>query len=170
MHPLLPLAEASPILTAGPAFRVLLAFHILSGLICIVTATVAGLARKRSGVHPGWGRVYCWSLAVVCASATGLSIIRWQEDKILFVFGLLSFGLATLGVLARRRRPRRWPLWHGLGTGGSYVTLLTAFLLDNSSFVPLVNQIQPVPVVWFLPSAVGLPLIAVALLRYHASR
>jgi hypothetical protein len=170
MHPPPLLAATSPLPTAGPAFRVLIVFHILSGLTCIVTASVACLARKRPGTHPRWGTVYYRSLAVVFVTATGLSIMRWQEDKLLFVLGSLTFALATLGLIARNRRPDNWPVWHGVGMGGSYITLLSAFLLDNSSFIPLVNLIQPAPVVWSLPSAVGLPLLAAALLRYHRSR
>lgn len=172
MRPSLLLAAtgADPVLTAGPAFQAFLLFHVLSGLTCIVTAAVACLARKRPGVHPRWGTVYFGSLAVVVASATGMSIIRWQEDRLLFALGLLAFALAMMGLLARRRRPRRWPTWHGVGMAGSYIILLSAFLLDNSRFIPLIKLIEPEPIRWFLPPAVGLPLLAAALLRYYWSR
>jgi hypothetical protein len=53
--------------------------------------------------------------------------------------------------------------------GVSYVLLLTAFYVDNGSNLPLWRTLPPIAF-WLLPSAVGLPIIAYALLRHPLVR
>lgn len=48
---------------------------------------------------------------------------------------------------------------------GSYILLLTAFYADNGKNLPLWRELPPIAF-WLLPSAVGLPIIAWALLRH----
>ena len=49
--------------------------------------------------------------------------------------------------------------------GTSYISLLTAFYVDNGKNLPLWRDLSPISF-WFLPAAVGLlPLILRALLR-----
>lgn len=102
-------------------------------------------------------------------SATGLSIARWAENYHLFILGVLTFGVATLGREARRRRWRGWVGVHIGGMGLSYILLLTAFYVDNGKSLPLWNELPPIAY-WLLPGAVGIPIIVYALLRHPLAR
>jgi hypothetical protein len=46
--------------------------------------------------------------------------------------------------------------------GASYILLLTAFYVDNGKNLPLWRELPEVAF-WFLPSAIGVPLILYAL-------
>jgi hypothetical protein len=151
-------------------FHLLLAVHIAAALTCMVTGAVVALSPKRPGRHPRLGTLYYRSLWVVVASAAWLAALRWPQDAYLLVLGNLSLGAATLGRTARRRRWqwRRWR-WIGLhlaGMSASYILLLTAFYVDNGKNLPVWRSL-PHLAYWLLPSAVGLPLVARALARYH---
>jgi hypothetical protein len=52
---------------------------------------------------------------------------------------------------------------------GSYVGLVTAFLVDNSHAIPLVNRL-PAVAYWFLPGLIGLPFLVRSLSRYTPKR
>jgi hypothetical protein len=151
-------------------FHLLLAVHIVAGLTCVVTGAVAALNPKRPGRHPRLGTLYYRSLSVVFASAAWLAALRWPQDAYLLVLGTLSFAAATLGRTARRRRWRwhrwRWVGLHLTGMSASYILLLTAFYVDNGKNLPVWRTL-PHLTYWLLPSAVGLPLVARALARYH---
>jgi hypothetical protein len=72
-------------------FHVVLVCHIAAGLTCVITGIVAMLSKKQPGRHPRFGTVYYWSLAVVFATATGMSLARWSQDYYLLVIGTLAF-------------------------------------------------------------------------------
>ncbi len=48
--------------------------------------------------------------------------------------------------------------------GTAYVAMLTAFYVDNGPHLPLADRL-PVLAFWLLPSAIGAPIIARAILR-----
>jgi hypothetical protein len=48
--------------------------------------------------------------------------------------------------------------------GTAYVAMLTAFYVDNGPHLPLWDHL-PVLAFWLLPSAIGVPIIARAILR-----
>jgi hypothetical protein len=157
---LLPGAQHLPLL-----FVALLLVHVPAGLTCVVTGAGAAISPKRRHRHPRFGTAYFWVLSVVFASATGLAIIRWTEDRDLFALGTISFALATIGYLARRIRWRGWKSFHILGMGASYAVLITAFYVDNGPKLPLVNHLPSV-VFWTLPSLIALLLLIRALRRH----
>ena len=149
----------------SPVFLAVLGAHVLLGLSCVVTGVGAMFSRKRPGRHPRFGTIYYYCLSVVFASATILSAMRWAEDYHLFILGSLSFGTASLGRMAIRRRWRNWIRLHITCMGLSYILLLTAFYVDNGKNLPLWNQLPPIAF-WLLPGAVGTPFIVRALLRH----
>jgi hypothetical protein len=158
-----------PIPSTSPVFLAAVGLHVLVGLVCVVAGAVAMLSPKHAGRHPLFGTIYYWSLVVVFASATGLSVVRWAEDYHLFILGLLAFLAASVGRTARRRR---WPGWvrlHISGMGLSYILLLTAFYVDNGKSLPLWKELPPIAY-WLLPAVVGVPLIVHALLRHPLAR
>jgi hypothetical protein len=145
-------------------FGLLLVVHIAAGLMCVITGAAALLSRKQPGRHPGAGEVYYWALAVVFLTATGMAGMRWSQSAYLFVLGCVAFGFGTLGFSARKRR---WPGWltlHMVGMSVSYIVLLTAFYVDNGPKLPLWDRL-PTFAFWIGPSAIGLPLLARALVR-----
>jgi hypothetical protein len=154
--------------STDPVFLTAVGFHILAGLVCVVTGAIAMLSEKRPGRHPNFGTLYYWFLSAVFASATALSVVRWADDYHLFILGALSFAMASLGRSARRKR---WPGWikvHIVGMGLSYVLLLTAFYVDNGPNLPL--RELPHWAFWVLPSAIGVPIIARSLLSHPLVR
>jgi hypothetical protein len=147
------------------AFGLLLVFHVLAGLTCVVTGLVAITSPKRRGRHPRFGCVYYWGLAVVFTNATGLAGMRWEHDAYLFVLGTAAFGVASVGYAARRIRWRGWKSVHITGMSLSYIVLLTAFYVDNGPRLPLWNRL-PVIAFWVGPAIIGLPLVARTLIRH----
>ena len=158
-----------PIPSTSLAFLIVVGFHVLAGLVCVVTGAVAMLSRKQRGRHSDFGSIYFWGLAAISASSTGLAIVRWAEDYPLFILGALAMTSAYLGRTALRRRWSGWVRMHIAGMGASYVLLLTAFYVDNGKNLPVWRTLPPLAF-WLLPSAVGLPIIAYALARHRLVR
>jgi len=151
--------------STDPVFLSIVAIHVPLGILCVVTGAIAMLSEKGPGRHPRLGTIYYWSVAAIFASATLLSIMRWEHNYHLFVLGLLAFSAAHFGRAARRRRRPGWARLHITGMGSSYVLLLTAFYVDNGHQLPLWKEL-PVWTYWTLPALVGTPIIVWALLRH----
>jgi hypothetical protein len=138
--------------------------HVLAGLGSVVAGVLATSARKRPGRHPKAGTVYLWGIGAVFVTASVMASLRWQRDRHLFVVACVAFAAALTGWLARRRRWRHWLYWHAIAMSGSYVALFTGFYVDNGPRLPLWNRLPPLSF-WFLPAAVGLPLLLIAMAR-----
>jgi hypothetical protein len=145
------------------------AFTFLIGIACVVAGITAMLSDKRRGRHSSFGTLYYWCLAVVVASATSLSVVRWAENYHLFFLGTLSLMAATVARTAVRRRWRNRVRLHITGMGLSYVLMLTAFYVANGKNLPLWRELPQI-VFWLLPAALGIPLIIGALLRHPLAR
>ena len=154
-----------PIPSSSPVFLALVAAHVVVGLACVIAGLVAMLSAKRHGRHPVAGTTYYWSLAMVFASMSVLSVMRWPDDAQLFFLGVLSFTAATVGRAARRVRWRGWLTHHILGMSLSYILLLTAFYVDNGPNLPFWQNL-PSLAYWVAPSLVGLPILIRVLLRH----
>jgi peptidoglycan/LPS O-acetylase OafA/YrhL len=151
--------------SASAIFLTIVGLHVLAGLVCVVTGVIAMLSPKRGGRHPMAGTIYYWGLTAVFVSASILAAMRWDADTHLFILGVLAFAAASAGRAARRRRWPRWVRLHIAGMGLSYILLLTAFYVDNGKSLPLWKELPPIAY-WLLPAAIGLPLIAQALIRH----
>jgi len=152
---------------AGPVFFTALVLHIAAGLTAVIAGLVATTARKRPGRHPRAGTVYLYAIGAVFLTATVLAVLRWRQDWHLFAIATVAFGLAALGWWARRRRTRRWMVWHGSAMAGSYIALFTGFYVDNGPQLPVWDRL-PHLLYWLLPAAVGIPLTGWALIRNGA--
>lgn len=146
-------------------FAALLVLHVPAGLTSVITGAVAAISRKRRGRHPTFGTVYYWALAAVFVSATGMALLRWNEDRHLFALGTISFAVASGGLTARKVRWKGWTSFHILGMSLSYIVLLTAFYVDNGPHLPVWDRL-PAIAYWTLPALVGLPLVTRALRRH----
>jgi hypothetical protein len=149
--------------SVAPVFLAFLAVHVLAGLTAVVTGAVAALVRKGSPRHIRAGRWYYWAITVVFVTATVLAAMRWRQDYYLFIIGAIAFAAATVGY-QHRRRHRPGDTGHIVGMGTAYVAMLTAFYVDNGPHLPLLGHL-PVLVFWLLPTAIGAPVIARAVMR-----
>jgi hypothetical protein len=149
-----------------PLFLAALGVHLATGATAVIAGALAATARKRVGRHPRAGTAYLWALATVFATATVMAGMRWRHDAHLFAIatGALAFGL--FGWRARHRHRPGWVRPHAIGMGGSYIALLTGFYVDNGPQLPLWDRF-PHLTYWLLPTAVGVPLIWLALHRFH---
>jgi len=149
--------------------NVLIGFHILFALTCVVTGLVAMLSKKRRGRHPRFGTIYFYALGLVWLTASAISLDRWSQDYELFFLGTAAFGCGSLGYAATRIRWKGWLPYHISGMGGSYIILLTAFYVDNGPRLPVWDRLPHI-VYWLLPAAVGGPLILRAVWRRRSDR
>jgi len=150
-----------PVPSTDPIFLGIVIIHIALGLAAVISGAGAMLNRKGRGRHSQFGTAYFWSLSGVFLSMGILAIIRWSEDYQLFILGTLAFASALAGRIAIRRR---LPRWHLTGMGASYILMLTAFYVDNGKNLPLWREL-PQAAFWFIPSLIGVPLIAYYLIR-----
>ena len=148
--------------STAPVFLAFLAVHVIAGTTAVITGAIAALTRKGSPRHVRAGRWFYRSITAVFATATALSILRWRQDYHLFIIGAVAFAAATIGYLHRRRH-RPGDAGHIAGMGVGYVAMLTAFYVDNGPHLPLWDRLPPVTF-WFLPAAIGAPIITRAIL------
>jgi len=149
--------------STAPVFLAFLAVHVLAGLIAVVTGAVAALVRKGSPRHIRAGRWYYLAITVVFVTATVLAALRWRQDYHLFIIGAVAFTAATIGY-QHRRRHRPGDTGHIAGMGIAYVAMLTAFYVDNGPHLPLWDRL-PAFMFWLLPTAIGAPIIARAIIH-----
>jgi hypothetical protein len=105
------------------------------------------------------------------ASAPGRSpyqVSARRQDYYLFILGTIAFASATVGY-QHRRRHRPGDAGHIAGMGAAYVTMLTAFYVDNGRHLPLWDRL-PTLTFWLLPSVIGAPIIARAIVRARRAR
>lgn len=102
-------------------------------------------------MHTSLGEAYHWVMLTVCLSAATLAILAWERSGALVPVAGFSYANAFVGYLASKRRGRGWLRFHIGGMCGSYIALTTALLV--------VNLGDRLPVVWFLPTIIGSPLI-----------
>lgn len=138
--------------------------HIAAGLTAIVCGATAMLSPKRHGRHPKAGTYFLLALLAVFATATPIALARPHTAYLLLV-GALALAAGSLGYTARRIRWNGWLPFHVAGMATSYIALLTAFYVDNGPRLPVWNLLPPVSF-WFLPAAVGLPILLWALNRH----
>lgn len=149
--------------STAPLFLAVLAVHVLAGLTAVLTGAAAALTRKGSRRHIGSGRWFYRAITAVFVTAAVLTAMRWRQDYHLVIIGAVAFAAAVTG-LQHRRRHRPGDTGHIVGMGTAYVAMLTAFYVDNGPHLPLWDRLPP-QVFWFLPSAVGIPVIVWAVRR-----
>jgi hypothetical protein len=146
--------------STAPVFLAFLAIHVLGA--------IAALARKGSPRHIFAGRWYYRAITVVFITATTLAAPRWRQDYHLFILGAAAFTAVTISY-QRRRRHRPGDTGHIAGIGAAYILMPTAFYVDNGPHLPLWDHL-PTLAFWLLPSAIGAPITARAIVRARGSR
>lgn len=147
-------------------FHILLGIHIFSGVVCLLTGLLAGMAKKKKGLHTIVGEIYHGSFLFVFLSAVIMSILHWSESAYLFYIALFSYGLALFGYVAAKRKKKGWIRWHISGMCGSYIGITTATIVVNIPHIPVLKDL-PSLIFWFLPTVVGSPIIYVIGKKYR---
>jgi hypothetical protein len=155
--------------STNSVFLTVVGVHILLGLACTLTGAIAVLSQKRAGQHPRYATIYFWCLAGVFLTAASLAAVRWAQDYHLLILGAFSLTAAYLDRRARQHRWRYWVRLHITGMGASYVLLLIAFYVDNGRNLPLWRELPSIAY-WLLPAAIGVTVIARAVLRHPLAR
>jgi formate hydrogenlyase subunit 3/multisubunit Na+/H+ antiporter MnhD subunit len=146
--------------------EVVIVVHIAAGLTATVSGATAMLAPKRGGKHPRGGRVYLSALTLLVVTAIGIVFAR-PHTAYLLLLGGLALATAAMGFTARRKRWHGWLQHHIIAMATSYIAMLTAFYVDNGPRLPLWELLPPLSF-WFLPTAVGVPILIRAL-RHHTA-
>jgi uncharacterized membrane protein len=139
----------------------ILALHIATGTVGLLLGPVIMLSPKRRGRHTDLGTIYHWNMLGVCVSAAGLAFLKFSELWWFLVIATFSYANAFVGWRAARRRSAGWLARHIGGMGGSYIALVTALMVVNLRGVTTL--------VWFIPTVIGSPLIALAITRQQRS-
>lgn len=147
-------------------YQVALVIHVFAGLTAVIAGATAALSRKGRGRHSTAGTVYYLCLTLVFLTAFALASKDWSRFYYLPVLGSAAFGVATVGRTAMRQKWRGWLVTHICFMSTSYTVLLTAFYVDNGPKLPLWREL-PQLAFWFLPAAVGAPLIVRAVRKYQ---
>src|SRR5688572_13455444 len=90
-----------PVGSDEPLFLLALGAHVAAGLTAVVAGAVAGFSRKRPGLHPRSGLIYCWGLLWIFISSLVMAAMRWPHDTHLVVIGFVGLTAATSGVIVR---------------------------------------------------------------------
>src|SRR5262245_62105263 len=151
-----------PIPSTNPIFLAIIGVHVLFGLAAVITGGAAMLSKKGRGRHSNFGTIYFWCLFVVFvyersvrhALGRELSLVR---SRATFVRGCAFWAhccAATLPPMAQA--PSHW---HGR------VVYFYAYCVLRGQRQEPATLWRELPQIafWFLPSAIGLPLILYAL-------
>jgi len=133
------------------AHTVALTLHIATATIGLTLGPIIMRAPKRRGRHTQLGTIYHWNMLVLAISAIALAVLDLDRLWGFIPLAVFSYGNAFVGYIAVRRRPQGWLPFHIGGMGGSYIALVTAFLVVNAPGLG--------PIAWFGPSVVGSMLI-----------
>lgn len=146
--------------------HIVIGLHIAAGLTAVVSGAAAMLTPKVRGRHPRRGITYLVALIAVFVTAT-LIVAARPHTAYLLILGGTALAAAGTGYAARRFRWRGWLRYHITGMAVSYIALLTAFYVDNGPRLPVWQLLPPLSF-WFLPAAVGLPLLLRTLRRWRS--
>jgi uncharacterized membrane protein len=137
---------------------VLVFLHVAAGVTGLAVGPAAMLVPK-GRLHARLGIAYQVAVLVLTTTAVGLVLSDPGRLAALGVIAALTEAAALGGWVLARRRPQGWRPWHIRLLAGSYVSVVTAFLVVQ----------WPHPVAWVLPTLVGSPLIAWASARAKAA-
>ncbi|GGG14064.1 DUF2306 domain-containing protein [Paenibacillus abyssi] len=137
---------------------IMLIMHIISGYLALGIGIAAMLAPKKRGRHTTSGSIYFWLVTVVCASAIVMSIMNWEVSSYLFYVAIFSYVFALFGYIAYKMKWKNWMVSHIAGMGGSYIAIVTGFIVVNQSNAPFLAEV-PSLVLWLLPTIVGTPIL-----------
>lgn len=138
--------------------KVILVSHVAAGIFALLVGIIAMTAKKYSKIHRGSGQVYFWLVSFVCLTGAILPFFNWTKNWWLLLISIFSYYFAFLGWRAEKKRAEGWIKDHIRGMLGSYVAMVTAFVVVNIHRFEFLNYIPRI-VFWILPTVVAIPLI-----------
>ena len=137
--------------------ELLIAVHVVAGTVGLAVGPLAGLVRKQRGLHTAAGWAYQVSCAALCLSALALVALSPR----LWPFALIAVptqAAAAGAVVVRRRRRSGWRPLHVQLALGSYVSFVTALVVQVAGGWW-----------WVVPVAVGSTVVAVVTARVEGA-
>jgi hypothetical protein len=130
-------------------YTVALLVHIAAGVAGILLGPLVLYFVAARGVTR-FADAYHASVLLVCVSAAVLAVLDFASLWWFLLVATGSYAFAVRAVIAARQRRPNWLPRYIRGQGGAYIALWTAVVVVS------VNQL---PLVWFIPTAIGAPLI-----------
>lgn len=128
---------------------VILVTHIVGGVGGVLLGPFA-VARLYGGTAGWTASAYHLAVALVCASAVGLAMLDFARLWWFILVAAGSYAFAARAILAIRAGRAGWQSRAVRGFGGAYIALWTAIVVVG---------IPEQPIVWALPSLVGIPAL-----------
>lgn len=139
-----------------------LVVHVAAGTFALLLGAVLIWRSRQQPVLSRGCAAYHAAVLVVAGSAAGLVALDWPDLWWLAPLAAFAYALGLLGYVAPRKRFRGWEAAYAHGQGGSYIALVTAFVVVALTVDgPVVGAAATLP--WALPTAVGLIMIE----RWH---
>jgi uncharacterized membrane protein len=139
-------------------FKLTLTSHWISGFLGLIIGAISMWAPKYSKLHKRSGIIYVVLMSYVILTSILLSFMNWERNWWLFLIALFSYYFCLTGYLAVKRKRPGWITQHLTGMLGSYVAMVTAFVVLNIKRVPGSDFI-PYVAYWFLPTLIAMPFI-----------
>ncbi|SHN43154.1 hypothetical protein [Cryptosporangium aurantiacum] len=140
-------------------YAVTLIVHIVAGVAGVLFGPVV-LYAAAAGRVSGLAGAYHVSVLLVCVSAVVLSVLDFTNLWWFLLVAAGSYSFALRAVTVARRRHAGWLPRYIRSQGGAYIALWTAIV---------VVSVNEVPVVWLIPTAVGVPVIEWLSHRAHTA-
>lgn len=150
-------------------FNIALTLHAVAGFFGLVIGPIAMYSKKSKGLHTKSGVVYVIFMTAVCVSGAILSILEWQRNWWLLFVAIFSYWFCWRGYNAAKFKNRGWLKYHISGMLGSYVAMLTAFIVVNVGRVTFLNKI-PIMFFWIIPTIIAVPLIRRTVSKFEKSK
>ncbi len=139
--------------------QLVLWIHVAAGFAALALGIVAMRARKQRGTHTWVGETYHWLVLIVCGLAVVVVLDDWDRFWWFLPIAIGSYAFALLGYVAAKMRWKGWLEWHVTGQGGSYIAMVTAFIVNNWHIVKAIGIPLSAGWAWALPSLIGTPII-----------
>lgn len=88
------------------AYKLLVAVHVLMGVVALVTFWTAGLLRKGTPAHRGTGRVYLLAMLGIIVTGAPMAVARWIDGHVVTA--------AFLGYLVVITATGTWVSWRAV--------------------------------------------------------
>lgn len=119
------------------AYQMLVAVHVVVGVVALVTFWTAGLLRKGTPAHRNTGRVYLLAMAGIVLTGAPMAIVRWVDGH--------GVTAAFLGYLVVITSTGVWVSWRAIRdkasavrfTGPVYVAFAVLSLLSGAGVLAL---------------------------------
>ena len=114
--------------------KILIALHVITGSIALISGGVAAIARKANKAHRIGGIIFVISMLITAIAAITVSLLK--SNTFLLAVGIFTFYLTTSGWIWAQHFPAKQKIRYvrlvgGLGFAAAIFLVLVATLLSN---------------------------------------